>query len=69
MAKFTKAEEPSVYLNYRCGSCFFFFTKSDSNNPSDGFCHGFPPNMKSTGFEWTRTASNEFGCSLFKKRG
>lgn len=53
----------------RCGGCFFFINKGDSSNPSDGTCHGLPPCSTVTGFQWSRTASNEFGCGLFRKRG
>ncbi len=53
----------------RCGGCAFFISKLDSNNPSDGFCHAYPPTPIPTGFRWAKTASNEFGCRLFQKRG
>jgi len=53
----------------RCGGCAFFITKLDPNNPYDGFCHAYPPTPIPTGFRWAKTASNEFGCRLFTKRG
>jgi len=53
----------------RCGGCMFFISKLDPNNPYDGFCHAYPPTPIPTGFRWAKTASNEFGCSFFRKRG
>lgn len=63
--------EPAVVsiTSTRCGGCAFFLTRLDPNNPYDGFCHVFPPLCVTTGFRWAKTASNEFGCGFFKKRG
>ena len=82
MAKFTKKspviseeifpvieDKPLPIGQTRCGGCAFFLTKLDPNNPFDGFCHALPPRPTSIGFQWAKTASNEFGCSLFRKRG
>lgn len=60
---------PVVVLGSRCGGCGLFRSKLDPNNPFDGFCHAFPPRPIPTGFRWAKTASNELGCSFFKKRG
>lgn len=60
---------PAAVVEPRCGGCVYFRSRLDPNNPFDGFCHALPPAPVSTGFRWAKTASNEFSCSLFKKRG
>jgi hypothetical protein len=63
------AQAPVAVPEVRCGGCAFFRSRLDPNNPFDGFCHAFPPKSIPTGFRWAKTASNELGCSFFKKRG
>lgn len=65
----TAAAEAATITGTRCGGCAYFISKLDANNPFDGFCHAYPPTGIPTGFRWAKTASNEFGCSIFKKRG